>query len=168
MLDEIQALSETVDTDADAMRKRINDAIGELAKLARRGRSEAGAGLISVLATPEQRAVLDRVTAFMSVIEGHAEYVMNAVSPTVIATQPVIEARFAQRRKGGNPLDRLLRRLLGLDAKTRQYVDGSSFVRAVVSKVGLDGFNAVWTGPQTMPTKAEIADPDAWIKRVHG
>jgi coenzyme F420 biosynthesis associated uncharacterized protein len=166
MLDEVKALSDTVDTDPDALRRRFGDAIGELAKVAR-GQGD-GAGLVSVLATPEQRAVLDRVTAFMSVVEGHAEYVMNAVSPTVIPTQPLIAARFAQRRRGGNPLDRLLRRLLGLDAKTRQYVDGSSFVRAVVDKVGLDGFNAVWTGPQTMPTKAEIADPSAWVKRVHG
>jgi coenzyme F420 biosynthesis associated uncharacterized protein len=166
MLDEVKALSDTVDTDPDALRKRVSDAVGELAKVAR-GQGD-GAGLLSVLATPEQRAVLDRVTAFMSVVEGHAEYVMNAVSPTVIATQPLIEARFAQRRRGGNPLDRLLRKLLGLDAKTRQYVDGSSFVRAVVDRVGLDGFNAVWTGPATLPTKAEIADPAAWIKRVHG
>ena len=89
-----------------------------------------GAGLLAVLATPEQREVLDRLTAFMSLVEGHAEYVMNAVPRTVIPSQDVIEGRFAQRRRhGGNPLDRLLRRLLGMDAKTRQYVDGSAFVR---------------------------------------
>jgi coenzyme F420 biosynthesis associated uncharacterized protein len=123
---------------------------------------------LSVLASPEQRAVLERVTAFMSLVEGHAEYVMNAVSPTVIPTQPSIEARFARRRKGGNPLDRLLRRLLGLDAKTRQYVDGSAFVRAVVSRVGLADFNAIWTSAETLPTKAEIAAPADWIARVHG
>jgi putative hydrolase len=103
----------------------------------------------------------------MSLVEGHAEYVMNAVSPTVIPSQPIIEARFASRRRGGNPLDRLLRKLLGLDAKTRQYVDGSAFVRGVVDRVGVSGFNAIWTGPETLPTKAEIADPPAWIKRVH-
>jgi coenzyme F420 biosynthesis associated uncharacterized protein len=166
MLDEVAALSDTVDTDPEALRRRVTDALGELAKVAR-GQGD-GSGLISILATPEQRAVLDRVTAFMSLVEGHAEYVMNAVSPTVIATQPIIEARFAKRRRGGNPLDRLLRRVLGLDAKTRQYVDGSAFVRAVVSKVGVGHFNAVWTDAATLPTKAEIADPSAWIARVHG
>jgi putative hydrolase len=93
---------------------------------------------------------------------------MNAVSPTVIPSQPTIEARFAQRRKGGNPLDRLLRRLLGLDAKTRQYVDGSAFVRAVVGQVGVADFNAIWTSAETLPTKAEIATPADWVARVHG
>ena len=82
--------------------------------------------------------------------------------------QPAIEKRFAaRRRRGGNPLDRLLRRLLGLEAKTRQYVDGSAFVRAVVDRVGLDDFNAIWTSRETLPTKAEIAEPQRWIARVH-
>ncbi len=166
MLDQVEALSATVDTDPEVLRQRLSDAMGELVKVVR-GQGD-GAGVLGVLATPEQRIVLDRVTAFMSLVEGHAEYVMNAVSPTVIASQKRIEARFAQRRRGGNPLDRLLRRVLGLDAKTRQYVDGSAFVRAIVDRVGLDDFNAIWTSPQTLPTKGEIAVPADWIARVHG
>jgi len=109
------------------------------------------------------------VTGFMSLVEGHAEYVMNAVPPNVIPSQPDIERKFAARRKrGGNPLDRLLRTLLGMDAKTRQYTQGSQFVRQVVDKVGVDGFNAVWTSPSTLPTKAEITAPADWVQRVHG
>jgi coenzyme F420 biosynthesis associated uncharacterized protein len=166
MLDEIAALGETIDADPAELRRRLFDAVGELVKVVRGQGS--GAGLLSVLATPEQRAVLDRVTAFMSLVEGHAEWVMNAVSPTVIPSQQVIESRFAaRRRKGGNPLDRLVRRLLGMEAKTRQYVDGSAFVRAVVDRVGVPGFNAIWTSRETLPTKAEISDPSRWIARVH-
>jgi uncharacterized protein (DUF2342 family) len=29
-------------------------------------------------------------------------------------------------------------------------------------------FNAVWESPDTLPTRAEIADPAAWVRRVHG
>jgi coenzyme F420 biosynthesis associated uncharacterized protein len=124
--------------------------------------------VLSVLATPEQRAVLDRVTAFMSLVEGHAEYVMNAVPDSVIPSQQVIESRFAARRRhGGNPLDRLLRRLLGMEAKTRQYVDGSAFVRNVVDRIGVEDFNAIWSSRETLPTRAEIAEPARWIARVH-
>jgi putative hydrolase len=112
--------------------------------------------------------VLERVTAFMSLVEGHAEYVMNAIPPSVIPSQKVIESRFATRRRhGGNPLDRLLRRLLGMEAKTRQYVDGSTFVRTVVERIGVDDFNAIWTSRDTLPTRAEIAEPQRWIARVH-
>jgi coenzyme F420 biosynthesis associated uncharacterized protein len=166
MLDEIAELGRTIDADPAELRRRFSDAVSEMVKVVRGQGS--GAGLLSVLATPEQRELIDRVTAFMSLVEGHAEYVMNAVSPTVIPTQQEIENRFAaRRRKGGNPLDRLLRRLLGMEAKTRQYVDGSAFVRAVVDRVGVDGFNAIWSSPDTLPSKAEIAEPSRWITRVH-
>jgi coenzyme F420 biosynthesis associated uncharacterized protein len=165
MHDEVDALTDTVETDPEALRERVRAGLGELADMVR-GQGD-GSGLLSVIATPEQRAILDRVSAFMSVVEGHAEYVMNAVSPEVIPSQRRIEERFGvRRRKGGNPFDRLLRRLLGLEAKTRQYIDGASFVRAIVDKVGVDGFNAIWTSRETLPTKAEIAAPADWIARV--
>jgi coenzyme F420 biosynthesis associated uncharacterized protein len=166
MLDEIDQLSSTIAADPAELRRRLTGALGELGRVARGQGS--GAGLLSVLATPEQRVVLERVTAFMSLVEGHAEYVMNAVPPSVIPTQKLIESRFAsRRRRGGNPLDRLLRRLLGMEAKTRQYVDGSAFVRAVVDRIGVDDFNAIWTSRETLPTREEIADPTRWIARVH-
>jgi coenzyme F420 biosynthesis associated uncharacterized protein len=166
MMAEIDDLSSTIDPDPAELRRRLTGAVGELVKVVR-GQG-TGAGVLSVLATPEQRAVLERVTAFMSLVEGHAEYVMNAVPSSVIPSQKVIESRFATRRRhGGNPLDRLLRRLLGMEAKTRQYVDGSAFVRTVVDRIGVDDFNAIWTSRDTLPTRAEIAEPQQWIARVH-
>jgi coenzyme F420 biosynthesis associated uncharacterized protein len=166
MLDEIHALTSSLDTDPAELRRRVTGAVSELVKVVR-GQGD-GAGLLAVLATPEQREVLDRITAFMSLVEGHAEYVMNAVSPSVIPSQQVIESRFAARRqRSGNPLDRLLRRLLGMEAKTRQYTEGSAFVRGVVERIGVTDFNAIWTSPETLPSKAEIADPARWIARVH-
>jgi coenzyme F420 biosynthesis associated uncharacterized protein len=166
MLDEINALTATIETDPAELRRRVAAALGEIVKVIR-GQGD-GTGLVAVLATPEQRVVLERVTAFMSLVEGHAEYVMNAVPASVIPSQKVIESRFAtRRRRGGNPLDRLMRRLLGLEAKTRQYVDGSAFVRAVIDRIGVDDFNAIWTSGETLPTKAEIAEPGRWITRVH-
>jgi coenzyme F420 biosynthesis associated uncharacterized protein len=167
MLDEIQALTDALDLDPEAVRERVKNVVSELVKAARGGGD--GNGLLAALATPETRAVMDRVTGFMSLIEGHAEYVMNAVPPTVIPSQSDIERKFAaRRRRGANPLDRLLRSLLGMDAKTRQYTQGSQFVRSVVEQIGLDGFNAVWTSKDTLPTKAEITAPSDWVKRVHG
>ncbi|HEU4676922.1 MAG TPA: zinc-dependent metalloprotease, partial [Motilibacteraceae bacterium] len=60
------------------------------------------------------------------------------------------------------------RRLLGLESKMAQYRDGARFVRGVVDRVGLQGFNRVWESPATLPTLAEISDPASWVARVHG
>ena len=135
----------------------------------RRGAEAIRSGNGSVLdlvSSPEQKEILDRVTGVMSLLEGHADVVMDGVGPTVIPSVAQIRKKFNQRRQGVGTLDKLLRRLLGLDAKMAQYRDGAVFVRHVVDKVGMDDFNAVWSGPETLPSKAEIADPDAWITRV--
>jgi coenzyme F420 biosynthesis associated uncharacterized protein len=119
--------------------------------------------------SPEQRAVFDRVMALMSLLEGHADYVMDAVGPTVVPSVTSIRTSFSERRrKGSGPIDRLLRVLLGMDMKLAQYVNGGAFVRGAVDAVGMTRFNAVWQSPETLPTRAEIADPAAWVRRVHG
>ena len=98
----------------------------------------------------------------MTLLEGHADQVMDAVGPEVVPSVKQIRERFEKRRDGGSPLDRLIRRLLGLDLKMQQYRQGGAFVRAVVDRVGVRGFNTVWESPQTLPTRAETASPAAW------
>ncbi len=119
--------------------------------------------------SPEQRAVFDKLMALMTLLEGHADHVMDAVGPdgrAVGRRHPASFTERAQRTKG--PIDRLMRALLGMDMKLAQYVKGGAFVGAVVDQVGMAAFNAVWTSPQTLPTRSEITDPPAWVRRVHG
>ncbi len=153
---EINALTETVEPSnlLDDGLKRISEAI----------RGEGS--LVEALGSPEQKAILDRVTGVMSLLEGHADVVMDGVGPTVIPSVAQIRRKFNERRKGLGTLDRLLRRVLGLDAKMAQYRDGAKFVRGVVDKVGMADFNAVWERPENLPAKAEIADPALWVTRV--
>ena len=128
-----------------------------------------GGSVVDLLQTPEQKVVLDRVTAFMSLLEGHAEHVMDGVGPGVVPTVTTIRARFQERRKqSGGPLDKLLRRLLGLDLKALQYAEGKAFVDHCVDAVGMTAFNRVWESPATLPTREEIRQPQQWVERVHG
>lgn len=135
-----------------------------------RGTTEASTGspLLDAVQTPRQRERLAELTAVMSLLEGHADVVMDEVGPEVIPTVGAIRAAFIARRAGRGALDRFLRRLLGLEAKMRQYADGAHFVREVQSRVGVDGFNAVWAAAGNLPRPVEIADPSAWVRRVHG
>jgi coenzyme F420 biosynthesis associated uncharacterized protein len=128
-----------------------------------------GGSLIELLQTPEQKAVMDRVTAFMSLLEGHAEHVMDGVGPSVVPSVRHIRRRFDQRRKErGGVLDQLLRRLLGLDLKALQYAEGKVFVDTAVRELGMAGFNRVWESPATLPTRAEIKAPRDWVRRIDG
>ncbi|PUA82751.1 zinc-dependent metalloprotease [Nocardioides currus] len=156
LFSEMTALTQSIEPTRlaeDAVR-RISEAV------------RGGGSLMDVMSTPEQREILDRITGVMSLLEGHADVVMDGVGPSVIPSVDKIRRSFNERRKGIGTLDRVLRRLLGLDAKMAQYRDGASFVNQVVDKVGMEQFNAVWASPANLPSKAEIEDPAAWITRV--
>lgn len=164
---EIQSMVSQLMLDPSQVMARLASAARSLPGLVR-GESEGGASLLDLAASAEQREKLAALTAVMSLLEGHADVVMDEVGPQVVPSVETIRSRFTARRAGRGAVDRLLRRLLGLDAKMRQYADGARFVREVSKAVGTDGFNAVWTEPKTLPTAAEIADPAAWVTRVHG
>jgi coenzyme F420 biosynthesis associated uncharacterized protein len=159
---EIAAIVGSLQTDPAQLVAEIARRVGDVVT----GRAEGS--LVDLLSSPEQKQVIDRITGVMSLLEGHADVVMDGVGPEVIPTVAEIREKFTIRRRGVGTLDRLLRRLLGLDQKMAQYRDGAVFVRACIDKVGMDGFNAVWAEPANLPSKDEIHDPDAWVRRVHG
>jgi coenzyme F420 biosynthesis associated uncharacterized protein len=143
---------------------RVRRAMRELVDTIRN--PESRHSMIDLVQTPAQRIVLDRITALMTLLEGHAEFVMDGVGPQVVPSVAEIRARFNRRREGGNSVERLIRRLLGVDAKLRQYAEGRTFVQEVVSRVGMSAFNRVWESPLTLPLTHELAQPLAWIERV--
>jgi coenzyme F420 biosynthesis associated uncharacterized protein len=162
---EIENLIGSVDLDPAKVAAMLGDGIKRIGDVVR-GNDEVS--LLDLFSTPEQRVVMDRITGVMSLLEGHADVVMDGVGPSVIPSVAEIRTKFNKRRKGAGHLDRLLRRLLGMDAKMAQYRDGAAFVHRVVDTVGMDGFNAVWAEPAHLPSKAEILDPSIWLRRVHG
>ncbi|KIZ19733.1 zinc-dependent metalloprotease [Streptomyces natalensis] len=167
---EIQSFLGETDIDPGTLLERLREAAQSLAGAKPEGEEgdDGGHSLVDLVQTPVQREILSRLTAVMSLLEGHADYVMDGVGPDVVPSVAEIREKFQKRRaSGAGRLDQALRKLLGLDAKLRQYRDGERFVRAVVEEVGMDGFNRVWTSPNTLPTKQEIAKPADWIARVH-
>jgi coenzyme F420 biosynthesis associated uncharacterized protein len=160
----IAEFTDATDLDPAALGRLLTDGAGEILRILR-GSSEAS--LLDLLQNDAQRQVVDKMTGVMSLLEGHADVVMDGVGPEVIPTVATIRRAFERRRQGVGGFDRIIRRLLGLEAKLRQYRDGALFVRAVTDQVGRDGFDAVWAEPANLPSRAEILDPDTWIKRVH-
>lgn len=149
----------------------IGEVAGRLSEFVRERRRDAGhagvLGLLRAIQSEPQRAALDRLLVLGTLLEGHADHVMDAVGPAVVPSVHLIRQRFDDRRKRRQPpLQRLVRALLGVDAKLSQYTRGRAFVDHVVNRVGMARFNAVWTGPQTLPLPDEIEDPQRWIDRV--
>jgi coenzyme F420 biosynthesis associated uncharacterized protein len=122
-------------------------------------------GLAAVVLGPERRGLMDRVQAFMAVLEGYAEHVMDAVGADVIEDLPRLRAALDRRRADRTGLLRLLEKVIGMEMKLRQYELGKRFCDGVVERAGIAGLNRVWQRPELMPTLAELDHPAAWLDR---
>jgi coenzyme F420 biosynthesis associated uncharacterized protein len=156
----------------------VTEVIGRLAEFVRSRRDGVNGaepepnttgmiGLLRAVQSEPQRKALDQLLVLGTLLEGHADHVMDAVGPAVVPSVATIRRRFEERRRRKQPpLQRVVRALLGFDAKLSQYTRGKAFVDHVVSRVGMAQFNTVWSGPETLPLPTEIDEPQRWIDRV--
>lgn len=161
---EVRSLVAAVDVPVSELMKRSTELMGAAIEIMR-GKDGVTA-LLKAVQTPEQREAFDRISALMTLLEGHADVVMDEVGPEIVPSVELIRSRFNERRKSPGAFDSVARKALGMDAKMRQYSEGAAFVRAVTDEIGMNGFNKVWESPATLPTLAEIAYPNDWVARM--
>jgi coenzyme F420 biosynthesis associated uncharacterized protein len=136
------------------------------AEIRRVGTAIRSGDLISIFASAGERETLNRVQAVMAVIEGHAEHVMDSVAPDLLPSLPKLREALDRRRKSQSGLSRLLAKLLGLELKLRQYEQGKFFCDAIVRAAGTEALTRVFSGPEALPTLAELDDPGPWLRRM--
>jgi coenzyme F420 biosynthesis associated uncharacterized protein len=155
--------------------EQVGEVVGRLAEYIKGQRNGEAAeahsggvvGLLRAVQAEPQRQALDRLLVLGTLLEGHAEHVMDAVGPAVVPSVATIRRRFDDRRQRRQPpLQRIIRALLGFDAKMSQYTRGKAFVDEVVGRVGMARFNTIWTSAETLPLPTEIEEPQRWIDRV--
>lgn len=145
--------------------KRFVAALRRAAAAARAGKNplEEG-GLVTLFASPEQHAVLQRISGLMSLLEGHGDLVMGRAGAGLIPSAARFHHVLHERRKAGGAA-RVLQRLIGLEAKLRQYEEGESFLQAV-EESDRASIEMLWQGPEWLPTLPEIKAPELWLSRV--
>jgi coenzyme F420 biosynthesis associated uncharacterized protein len=124
--------------------------------------------LATLIVGPERRAALDAMQAFMAVLEGYAEHVMDTVGAEILPNLPELRGAMDRRRRDRSGLLRIFEKLIGMDLKLRQYEQGKAFCDGVVARAGITALNRVWEGPTRLPTPAELDDPGAWLRRSAG
>ncbi|MGH9086372.1 MAG: zinc-dependent metalloprotease [Acidimicrobiales bacterium] len=148
--------------------KRFLDALLRVVEDLRSGRNplEDG-GIVTLLASPEQRSVLEQVGGLMSLLEGHGDVTMDRAGADRIPSAHRFARVLRERRASANPATKLLQRLIGLEAKINQYAQGERFI-AEVERLGggPDALDPVWRGARWLPTLAEIREPEEWLDRV--
>ena len=154
----------SVNLDHGALVGQLRDAAEEL----KRGRGGTdGLGGVLLLLTPPQREIFTKTQAMMSLLEGHASYVMNEVAHGLVDDLPRLRRALAERRSSKG-LEKAFQRAIAFDQKVAQYDTGERFVREVVARGGRDAINLVWASSANLPTREEVADPSLWVSRVGG
>ena len=151
----------SIDLDARRLAETLKRAVEEAR---RRGRWR-GLGFVSLFMTPEQRDTFRRMQAVMSLLEGHANHAMHAMSVDHVPSAARMR-RVLQRRRQAQGPNRLFQKAIGFEAKASQYDMGERFVAGVVEEAGMERFNLVWERPEHLPSLEEIRRPTAWVQRV--
>lgn len=166
MLAEIEKLSGHLLGNMDSLVERAAAVAKSLKDRAASGNVPSRGAILDLLQDPEEKASLSHITAVMSLLEGHANVVMDAVDSSIVPSVKTIRQRFNDRGKDRGMIEKFIRNLLGLDAKMRQYTDGAKFVREVVAVGGMEGFNRVWNSAENLPTEEEIHNSRMWLERM--
>ena len=165
MRDYFLGLVEELVATAEPESGRVARVASEMREAAAAGEPLVGeTGIFGLFATPDQRGVISRVQALMSLLEGHGHVVMDRIGERELVTQhrmsQVLQARRKDRRTA------LFMRLIGLEMKMRQYELGAKFIASVERHAGWSALDRAWIGPQYLPTLEEIDNPVAWLERV--
>lgn len=159
----VEASMDAVDPDP----KRFIAAIDRVADAIRNGNNPlSDGGIMALVASPEQRQVLDQISGLMSLLEGHGDVTMDRAGEGLIPSAERFGRVLRQRRQSANGLAKLLQQLIGLEAKINQYEQGEKFIAAVEKAGGTALLDHVWETPDNLPSIIEIRDPELWIRRL--
>jgi len=158
----LDAYLATIDIDPKQLLANVQRAFADVTE---KGDMKGMSMMLSVM-TPEQRRIFDKMQALMALLEGHASYVMNAVAETEIPTLEHLKRGLQDKRTGMGAMERTFQKTIGFDQKIKQYSIGEHFVQQVVEASGMEAFNQIWRGPETLPAPEEIAEPRRWLARI--
>jgi coenzyme F420 biosynthesis associated uncharacterized protein len=160
----LQGLVDTYLSGISLDSREMIDQLKRAVEEARRG-SDARMSGIFLLLTPQQRELFTQMQSLMSLLEGHASYVMNEVARDHVADVDRMR-RALHARRHGSTMERGIQRAIGFEQKIAQYEGGERFVRDVIERAGMPTFNLVWESPEQLPTLDEIGEPARWVDRV--
>ncbi|HEX6567940.1 MAG TPA: zinc-dependent metalloprotease [Acidimicrobiales bacterium] len=147
--------------------KRFVDALARVVDDLRSGHNPLDeGGIATLLASPDQRELFGRIGGMMSLLEGHGDVTMDRAGEGHVPSAPRFSRALRQRRRQGGSAAKVLQKVMGIDAKIKQYAQGESFIAYVERHGGADALDAAWRGPEWLPTLAEIRAPQEWLDRV--
>ncbi len=159
----VEAVLDSVDPDP----KRIAAAARRVVEARRRGEDPlAAGGLMALFASEAQVETLEQLSGLMSLLEGHGDVTMDRAGEGLVPSAPRFGRVMRRRRESVRGFAKVFQRLIGLDAKIKQYAEGEHFIESVEAAGGAALLDRVWEAPENLPGIAEIRSPQDWVTRM--
>ncbi len=153
----------TVDT------ARLEEALGGLDPSRPEALAEAQQALAGGLLTPEdspaQQAALARLETALALVEGWVDTVVAAAAAPHLPAVGALRESLRRRRAAGGPAEHTFATLVGLQLRPRRLREAARLWEALAAERGLAGRDAVWDHPDLLPDGADLAEPEAYLRR---
>ena len=147
--------------------ERLREGLRTLVSERRKGQDLLGdGGLAAVFASEQQRDLIAQVGGMMSLVEGHGDVTMARAARGHIPDAERFALVMSYRRRNARGMNRLLQRLLGIEAKLAQYQAGEEFIAEIEAERGPRAVDRIWERAAHLPSMTEIRNPAAWLERV--
>ncbi|MYB87619.1 MAG: hypothetical protein F4X85_10480 [Acidimicrobiaceae bacterium] len=159
----VESVLDSVDPDP----KRIAAAVRRVVEARRRGEDPlAAGGIMALFASEAQVETLEQLAGLMSLLEGHGDVTMDRAGKGLVPSAPRFGRVMRRRRESVRGFAKVFQRVIGLDAKIKQYAEGEHFISSVEEAGGTALLDRVWEGPTNVPGIAEIRNPRDWVSRM--
>ena len=159
----VESVLDSVDPDP----KRIAAAVRRVVEARRRGEDPlAAGGIMALFASEAQVETLEQLAGLMSLLEGHGDVTMDRAGKGLVPSAPRFGRVMRRRRESVRGFAKVFQRVIGLDAKIKQYAEGEHFISSVEEAGGTALLDRVWEGPNNVPGIAEIRTPRDWVSRM--
>ena len=159
----VESVLDSVDPDP----KRIAAAVRRVVEARRRGEDPlAAGGIMALFASEAQVETLEQLAGLMSLLEGHGDVTMDRAGKGLVPSAPRFGRVMRRRRESVRGFAKVFQRVIGLDAKIKQYAEGEHFISSVEEVGGAALLDRVWESPGNVPGIAEIRSPSDWVSRM--
>jgi len=161
----VQHYAREMKVDPDAIASAMEDVVPD--HLSSETMAEFQADFTSLLFTPdpssEQQEILDRLSTLLALVEGWVDDVTNTAANRWLPGWEAISESLRRHRATSKPAQTMVTPLIGLSATPRMVRDAAAFWEAVRDARGMEGRDAIWKYPESMPSAADIADPAGFL-----
>lgn len=121
---------------------------------------------LNLLVNKESWLMISQIQAFMSFIEGYADFVMFQIGK-LLPNFKQLEPVFRRQKRPDEPLlKKILEKIFGFDMKANQYKQGLKFVSQIAELESLSFLNSNMDSPEKLPTTQELTEPELWLRRI--